>query len=195
MPNGTSRTGPTTRASSPTRNAWRIARSSTNTPMSKAIAARRTSFERRRAAARLSRNEVERIGQLEDALGLAAGNPRFLVQVALLVADVGNQRVLAARKDAVARRALEGLRGLELVAVGTSDQLFPAFVAGTVEVPERRLPLPVAAAGDEDDGDALAFRRIEELERRRQRFRLGLINPGIEAARPAGQLVAAAIAD
>src|SRR5262249_57699306 len=108
--NGTSRTGPTTRASSATRNAWRIARSSSNTPISRAIAARRTSSRRRR-----SLDEVERIGQLEAALGLAAVDARLLVDVALLVADIGDQREPAAGEKVAARLALEGARRLEVV--------------------------------------------------------------------------------
>src|SRR5919204_2887358 len=88
-----------------------------------------------------SRNERERIGPLEAALGGPA------VEIALLIADRGDD-LIARVLDLAALLGLERLHRGVCVVVGTGEGLLPAFEAGAVEIEQRRLAFAVAAAGD-----------------------------------------------
>ena len=84
---------------------------------------------------------VEGIWHLERAFREAA------LKIAQLVAHVGDDRV-ARRRHFLTLLSLE-LLNIIVIPVAARDQSGPAFVTGPIEIPERRLPLTVAAGGYE----------------------------------------------
>ena len=93
-----------------------------------------------------SSDEVERIGELERAFGGS------LVEIALLVADIGDDGV-AFLLDALALSALERHDRVPVIVIGARTEPRPALESGAIEIPHRRLTLALAAAGDEEYRD------------------------------------------
>src|SRR6266700_7510302 len=92
-------------------------------------------------------DEVERIGKLEGTIIGAVA-----VEIALLVADVGNDRVTRG-PDLGAFSALERYDRWIGIAVRPGDELGPTLISGVIQVQQRRIALTVTAAGDEKQRD------------------------------------------
>src|SRR5262249_10009315 len=137
---------------------------------------------------RSSPDEVKRIWHFELAFSETA------VEVALLVADGRDDRVTCLRELATFLGLVGFDRGMWVI-VGASDELGPAFAPGAVEIPQRRLPFPLAPAGDETHRHPSRFRRIDQIEGRDSRGRHAWEYPCLEAARAAWQPLAGAIRD
>ena len=104
---------------------------------------------------------VERVGQLERAVGVAAG------EVGVLVADRRDD-VVALVLDRLARARLVGDRRAG-EARGLEDQLLVAGEALALEVVRGVVAQRLAAAGDQEDRDALGLGQVVEVERRLDR--------------------------
>src|SRR5215831_7318975 len=130
---------------------------------------------------------VEGIWHLERAFREAA------LKIAQLVAHVGDDRV-ARRRHFLTLLSLE-LLNIIVIPVAARDQSGPAFVTGSIEIPERRLALTVATGGYEKYRNALVERSPEQLESRHDRGCIRPEYPFIETARSLGQSAAGPVRD
>ena len=85
------------------------------------------------AAQRHSLDEIKRIGQFECAFCLAGIDAGLLLEIAQLVANIGNECVFVVGFDLGACSGFKRFCGRKFVSVWTRNEFCPSLVAGAIE--------------------------------------------------------------